>query len=146
MNTLEMQKSFYAKLVTCKGGVNDERLRNAFHTVDRARYCGPGPWWVAVLTDYIQTPSDDPAYLYQDIVVGLMPDRRINNGEPSLHARCLNAVGVLPGDQINRTVNPGLVPTSQTFGTAGGPLQPSPIFQRTDFWAQGVNFGLEYRY
>jgi hypothetical protein len=51
-----------------------------------------------------------------------------------------------PGDQISRIVNPALVPSSQTFGTARGPAQPSFNFQRTDFWAQGVNFGLEIRY
>ena len=51
-----------------------------------------------------------------------------------------------PGDLINRTVNPSLVPTSQTFNTPGGPLQPSPTFHHSDFWAQGVNFGLEFRY
>jgi hypothetical protein len=51
-----------------------------------------------------------------------------------------------PGDQIVRTVNPALVPTSRTFGIGGGPAQPAPLFQRTDFWAQGINFGLELRY
>jgi hypothetical protein len=51
-----------------------------------------------------------------------------------------------PGDQISRTVNPALVPTSQFFGTGGGTAQPAPTFQRTDFWAQGINLGLEFRY
>jgi hypothetical protein len=51
-----------------------------------------------------------------------------------------------PGDQINRTVNPNIVPVSQTFGTAAGPAQPSFTFNRTDFWAQGANFGFEVRY
>jgi hypothetical protein len=51
-----------------------------------------------------------------------------------------------PGDQINRTVNPGLIPTSQTFGTPGGPAEPSFSLRNTDFWAQGVNFGLEFRF
>jgi len=51
-----------------------------------------------------------------------------------------------PGDQINRSVNPALVPTSQTFGTASTPAAPSFTFQRTEFWAQGINFGLEVRY
>jgi hypothetical protein len=51
-----------------------------------------------------------------------------------------------PGDQINRTVNPALVPISRTFGTLGGPAQPSFTFQHSDFWAQGLNFGLEFRF
>lgn len=32
------------------------------------------------------TPSDDPVYLYQDVFVGLIPERNLNNGEPAGHA------------------------------------------------------------
>src|SRR5207245_2344571 len=45
---------------------------------------------------------------------------------------------VRPGDQINRTVNPNLVPISPTFRPGSTPAQPSFSFQRTDFWAQGL--------
>ena len=53
---------------------------------------------------------------------------------------------VRPGEQINRTVNPTIVPVSHSFGMPVGPAQPSFTFQRTDFWAQGLNFGLEFSY
>jgi hypothetical protein len=53
---------------------------------------------------------------------------------------------VRPGSQISTTVNPNFVPVSQTFGLIGGPAAPIQTFQRTDFWAQGVNFGMEVRY
>jgi hypothetical protein len=53
---------------------------------------------------------------------------------------------VRPGAQMSRTVNPALIPTSTVFGTPGGPLQPAFVLDRTDFWAQGINFGLEFRY
>jgi hypothetical protein len=50
------------------------------------------------------------------------------------------------GDQIDRRVDPVQVPTSAAFapGTAG----TTPQFQnvRSDFWAQGVNIGVELRY
>jgi hypothetical protein len=53
-----------------------------------------------------------------------------------------------PGDQINRTINSTLIPASRTFNMANamGPAEPSFSFQRTDFWAQGVNFGLAFRF
>jgi hypothetical protein len=51
-----------------------------------------------------------------------------------------------PGDQIDANVNPNLVPTSMTFGTAGGPSRPGFSFRQTDFFAHGANFGLEFRY
>jgi hypothetical protein len=53
---------------------------------------------------------------------------------------------VRPGDQINRTVNPTLIPASRTFGNPVGPAQPSFSFQRTEFWAQGANFGFAVRW
>jgi hypothetical protein len=51
-----------------------------------------------------------------------------------------------PGDQIDRTVNPGLVPSNVSFGTVTGPIRPVVPLERTDFWAQGVTFGLEVRF
>jgi hypothetical protein len=46
------------------------------------------------------------------------------------------------GDQIDLTVNPSLIPPPAPVGT------PRPVFpdRDADFWAQGLNFGMEYRY
>jgi hypothetical protein len=53
---------------------------------------------------------------------------------------------VRPGDQIDTSVNPNLIPTSSTNGTAGGAARPAFAFHANDFFAQGANFGLEFRY
>jgi hypothetical protein len=53
---------------------------------------------------------------------------------------------VRPGDQFDGRVNPNSLPLSATFGQPGGPALPAVLHDRTDFWAQGVNFGLAYRY
>ena len=45
------------------GAVNDDRLVRAFATVPRERFVGPGPWQVITASGYIETPSDDPAFL-----------------------------------------------------------------------------------
>jgi protein-L-isoaspartate(D-aspartate) O-methyltransferase len=75
-------------LVTGKAGATEPRLITAFATVERERFVGAGPWKVmAHAAGYVDTPSDDLAFLYQDVVVALLADRRINNGEPHLHAR-----------------------------------------------------------
>ena len=47
-----------------------------------------------------------------------------------------------PGDQIDRSVNPTLIPTNPSFGVPFGPPRPAPIFNHTDFHAHGVNLGL----
>ncbi len=51
-----------------------------------------------------------------------------------------------PGNQIDRTVNPGLVPTDIAFGTPG-PARPAlASISESSFWAQGINLGIEWRY
>jgi hypothetical protein len=53
---------------------------------------------------------------------------------------------VRPGDLIDRTVNTAQVPTDPSFGALTGPARPVLTPQATDFWAQGLNFGLEFRF
>jgi hypothetical protein len=48
-----------------------------------------------------------------------------------------------PGDQINRNVNSNLIPT-QDDGTRLGPQLPSAALHHTDFWAHGLNFGVQF--
>jgi len=50
-----------------------------------------------------------------------------------------------PGDQVDRNINPNLVPTSATFG-AGGPAQPAPLERSSDFWVHGLRFGIEVKF
>jgi hypothetical protein len=51
-----------------------------------------------------------------------------------------------PGDQIDRSLNPNLIPTSSTYGMPGGPSRPAAGIQRTDFYAHGLNLGVTFRY
>jgi hypothetical protein len=52
-----------------------------------------------------------------------------------------------PGEQIDSVVNPTLIPLSSQFGqNLGGTIRPAPVFRRTDFWTQGVNFSLTLSY
>jgi hypothetical protein len=55
---------------------------------------------------------------------------------------------VRPADQIDTTIDVTRIPR---FVPPGVPVQPdgprpAPLFQSSDFWAQGVNFGVEYRW
>jgi protein-L-isoaspartate(D-aspartate) O-methyltransferase len=93
---------FYAEIVAFRAGVAlDGRIKAAFAAVPREAFVGEGPWPVPTPPQgYILTPSADLAFLYSDIVVGLVPERSINNGEPSYHARCLAAAGIAPGEIV----------------------------------------------
>jgi protein-L-isoaspartate(D-aspartate) O-methyltransferase len=100
MATPEAHRTFYAELITSSVGMPKSRLTSAFMATPREHYLGTGPWKVFTLRGYVQTPSDDPAFLYQDIVVVLDEGRRINNGQPTLHALCLAALNVMEGETI----------------------------------------------
>jgi len=98
---LEAHRHFYADLVTASAGAaKNERLKAAFAAIPREHFVGVGPWKVFVGGNYVETPTDDPAFLYQDVVVALAPERRINNGQPVLHAINLAALDVKQGEKI----------------------------------------------
>lgn len=100
MSRLEALRRFYAGLITRRADVTDPRVIDAFASVPRESFLGPGPWQIRVPGGYISTETDDAAVLYQDILVGLMPEKGLNNGEPSLHARCIGAVCPQPGEMV----------------------------------------------
>jgi hypothetical protein len=50
---------------------------------------------------------------------------------------------VRPGDQIDLTVNPALLPPPVA---GASPQRPSFTFHGTGFWAQGIDLGLEFRF
>jgi hypothetical protein len=54
---------------------------------------------------------------------------------------------VRPSDQIDRNINLSQsVLLGTTQGLLSGPAQPAPLFHRSGFWAQEMNFGMEFRF
>lgn len=53
---------------------------------------------------------------------------------------------VRPGSQISRSINPNFVPTDQSFGPGGGPLQPAFRFNEDTFWLHSVNIGMNIHF
>jgi hypothetical protein len=54
---------------------------------------------------------------------------------------------VRPGDQIDRRINPTQLPTSLQFTQPPtGPALPAALFHRSDYWAQGITFGVRLAY
>ncbi len=100
MTDLAAHRAFYANLVTAAAKACDARIVSAFREVPRERFLGPGPWRIFTDDGYISTPNDDPVFVYQDTLVALDEARGINNGQPNLHARCLNAVLPRAGETV----------------------------------------------
>lgn len=51
-----------------------------------------------------------------------------------------------PGEQIDRNLNPNLIPTSASFGGPATPRQPVMPFRTSDYWVQGMIWGFEFSY
>lgn len=87
----------YAKQILAVFRVDDERVEAAFAQVRREHYLGPGPLSMLRYEDYVLTPDADPVHLYVNTLVGIIPERKLNNGEPALHALLIAAAAPAPG-------------------------------------------------
>jgi hypothetical protein len=58
--------------------------------VRRETFAGPGPWSILTFsgTDYVQTPDDDPAFLYQDVLIARHQDRTAQRAEVGRVGQC----------------------------------------------------------
>lgn len=96
-----MLRRFFARYVTTLSRVRDPRIEQAFAGARRERFAGPGPWSINLPgIGYIETPNDDLAFLYHDTLVALDATRGINIGQPSAHARWLDALDLREGDSV----------------------------------------------
>jgi protein-L-isoaspartate(D-aspartate) O-methyltransferase len=94
-------RKFFAAFVTANAGAaQNTELKAAFASTPRERFLGKGPWKVVAKGRYVDTPSDDPAFIYVDAAVALDPAAGINNGQPTLHAMCLAALDIQKGETI----------------------------------------------
>jgi protein-L-isoaspartate(D-aspartate) O-methyltransferase len=98
--SLEQVRSFFATMMAVASGATDPRFERAFELVRREAFVGPGPWHIHVYQRVVETPSVDPVFLYQNVLVGLDAAKGINNGEPFLHAAWMGAVEPKRGEAV----------------------------------------------
>jgi protein-L-isoaspartate(D-aspartate) O-methyltransferase len=89
----------YAAAVARSAGVTDPRIEAAFAAVPREHFAGFPPWRIGSGAIGLDSVSD-PERLYEDVLVAIDPERRINNGQPSLHAQAIDALGLKAGETI----------------------------------------------
>jgi hypothetical protein len=53
---------------------------------------------------------------------------------------------VRPGNQIDRVIDVSQIPNSGLTVAPTGQGRPAPLFKSTDFWAQGISFGMEFTF
>jgi protein-L-isoaspartate(D-aspartate) O-methyltransferase len=99
---LTVVRRAYAKQLLAIAGVKEPRMESAFAAVRREHFLGTGPWQIFRWWSgrYVPTPDADPVYLYTNDVIGIDPERQINNGEPAWHAILIAAALPRLGEHV----------------------------------------------
>lgn len=101
---IEDARRVYAQHIAALAGINCEtgigrEIEAAFEATPRERFLGPPPWTIFSADGQAGGESADIADLYKDVLVSLNSRKGLNNGQPSLHAFCLNALAPEKGDR-----------------------------------------------
>jgi protein-L-isoaspartate(D-aspartate) O-methyltransferase len=102
MQGLSSARKRYANLIWQSAQLRSERLVRALSEIPREDYLGPGPWKTMRFVfplKYEDTP-DNPVHVYHDVLVALDPERTLNNGQPSVLARWIDAMDIQEGDHV----------------------------------------------
>ena len=97
---LAVVRRAFARQMMAVANVHDERIERAFASVRREDFLGPEPWQLVIRPQPFTLPRNDPACIYQDVVIALAPERGVNNGSPSLHVKMLHDLAVEPGQHV----------------------------------------------
>jgi protein-L-isoaspartate(D-aspartate) O-methyltransferase len=106
MNPQEIRRK-YGETLRAIANLRVEAIVEAFARVPRQQFLGPAPWQVGHVGQPFNpavpfATNADAGFeeIYQDVVVTIDPARQINNGQPSVHARWLEAVSPQRGESV----------------------------------------------
>jgi protein-L-isoaspartate(D-aspartate) O-methyltransferase len=96
-------RRWFAEELRHTAHVRSPAVVQAFATVPREHFAGPGPWRLLSPIggpDYWTTDDADPRRLCHDVLVAIDEKRRLNNGQPSLWAALFDQLALRPGDRV----------------------------------------------
>jgi protein-L-isoaspartate(D-aspartate) O-methyltransferase len=95
-------RRYFAEEIKAVANIRSEALVAAFAKVPREHFLGPGPWQIMSdrSEDYRTTEDADPRHLCHNILVAIDPGRRLNNGQPSYLAFCIDSLDLDEGDRV----------------------------------------------
>jgi protein-L-isoaspartate(D-aspartate) O-methyltransferase len=97
---LELARRHYAEDLRFIARMSSPALVNAFATVPRERFLGPGPWRVLGQSGFWTTENTDPRNVYHNVLIALEEAKGIHNGQPSLWANYLDQLGVESNNHV----------------------------------------------
>ena len=83
--------------------VKSPAVVRAFATVPRERFLGPGPWLICTgeaPNKYWSTEDDDPRCVYHNVVIGMLTEKGLNNGQPGFWAYLFDRLDLAPGKRV----------------------------------------------
>jgi protein-L-isoaspartate(D-aspartate) O-methyltransferase len=103
MDDLASVRAWFAEEVRYAAGVKSRAVVRAFAAVPRERFLGPGPWQICTggrRDKYWPTGDADPRSVYHNVVIGLLPEKGLNNGQPGFWAYLLDRLDLQPGNAV----------------------------------------------
>jgi protein-L-isoaspartate(D-aspartate) O-methyltransferase len=103
VGSLEEARRRYAEELRFTARVTALAVVEAFASVPRERFLGPGPWRILspmATAEYWTTEDADPRHLYHDVLVAIDEGHRLNNGQPSLWARMYTQLELEPDADV----------------------------------------------
>ena len=102
--TLQAIRRWYADDLRLRAPVlRNLALVEAFATVPRENFLGPGPWTIVPFNrpdEPFTTQDDAPHWLYHDVLVAIDPEKALNNGQPSFWARNFEHLDLRRGERV----------------------------------------------
>jgi protein-L-isoaspartate(D-aspartate) O-methyltransferase len=101
---LAARRAWYAQDLALRAPIRrNPAITEAFASVPREKFLGPGPW--SLLPDVdprlpFVTPDSDPAWVYHDVLVTIDPVRKLNNGMPSFWAKNFDHLDLKRGQRV----------------------------------------------
>ena len=103
MTDLQAMRSWYAEELRYAVAVKSPAVIRAFATVPRERFLGPGPWLICTgeaPNKYWSTEDDDPRCVYHNVVIGMLTEKGLNNGQPGFWAYLFDRLDLAPGKRV----------------------------------------------
>src|SRR5215813_4892478 len=103
VGSIEQARHWYAEELRFTAKVGSRAVIDAFATVPRELFFGPGPWRILspmAASDYWTTEDANPRHLYHDVLIAIDEERRLNNGQPSLWARMYDQLQLREGAHV----------------------------------------------
>jgi len=151
MTTLDLRRRFFAEELEAVCRLRSPHLVDAFATVPREQFLGPGPWMVLAESPYTPgaasfagpglglrpTPDADPGRVYHNIAVAIDAARQLFNGQPGTLAVWLDTLDLAPGAPVLH-VGAGLGYYTAIIAQAVGPSGRVVAFEVDEALAAGA--------